>query len=106
MKSLFQDKQMPGRTDLNRHMNEQMILLDSLWVLARCFNGLKGPAGVNEFLKAYIYGGTVVNSRDIWRTVEEDVYIGFLVRTNLASAPSAAIPPNYIFAVDFQFSVV
>ena len=80
------------------HQNELTTLSDSLWVLSHCFAGIGGKAAMIEFVRAYVHGGTVVNSRSPIRSHDEDLHTDLFLRTNLASHRSAEMPRDYVFA--------
>ncbi|RYO07695.1 hypothetical protein AA0121_g11657 [Alternaria tenuissima] len=77
---------------------ERTILADALWVLAYSFSGSQGVPAMNEFFKAYVHGGTVVNPRSTQRTQDEDIHTGSFLKINRASHRSATMPRDYIFA--------
>jgi hypothetical protein len=90
-------------TQFYNHQNDQTSLEDSLWVLAYSFKGSVGIPGISEFLKAYINGGTVMNSNSLLRADYEDIHTGNFLKVNLASHRSATMPRDYIFATLPQF---
>lgn len=57
-----------------------------------------GKAAMIEFVRAYVHGGTVVNSRSPIRSHDEDLHTDLFLRTNLASHRSAEMPRDYVFA--------
>ncbi|CAN9289505.1 unnamed protein product [Alternaria alternata] len=81
-----------------RHRAERTILADALWVLAYSFSGSQGIPAMNDFFKAYVHGGTVINPRGAQRTQEEDIHTGSFLKVNRASHRSATMPRDYIFA--------
>ncbi|KAG7285927.1 hypothetical protein NEMBOFW57_008223, partial [Staphylotrichum longicolle] len=80
------------------------VIVDSLWVLAFCLKGIgvNGVAGITEFLRAYVYGGTIVNQNQVFKE-REDLHSGAFMAVNLASRRSATMPRDYIFATMPQF---
>ncbi|CAI9632828.1 unnamed protein product [Alternaria burnsii] len=90
--------QTTGDNDIYRHRAERLILADALWVLAYSFSGSQGIPAMNDFFKAYVHGGTVVNPRSAQRSQEEDIHTGSFLKVNRASHRSATMPRDYIFA--------
>jgi len=90
--------QTTGDNNVYRHRAERTILADALWVLAYSFSGSQGIPAMNDFFKAYVHGGTVINPRGAQRTQEEDIHTGSFLKVNRASHRSATMPRDYIFA--------
>ena len=85
--------------DFYRHQTESTTLADALWVLALSFTGRQGDSAVNEFIKAYVHGGTVVNPLRAKRRLDEDIHSEHFLENNRSSHRSATMPRDYIFAI-------
>jgi hypothetical protein len=85
------------------HQADLATLTDALWVLAYCVSGADGPSGITEFFKAYVHGGTVINSRSLLKEDHEDIHTGNVSSVNSASHRSATMPRDYIFATMTAF---
>ncbi|KAI4642646.1 uncharacterized protein J4E78_010119 [Alternaria triticimaculans] len=73
-------------------------LASALFILAQSFCGSIGENAIDEFLKAYVHGGTVVNPHSAKRGADEDIHSNGFVEANRASHRSATMPRDYIFA--------
>ena len=84
-------------------MNKCATLSDELLVLAYSLSGSKGKFAVDESIKAYVHGGTIVNPRNAKRSQHEDIHSNGFVSAHRSSHRSATMPRDYIFATMTSF---
>lgn len=97
-KKLAVREQALGDSDIYRHQTDIQTIALNLKKLANSFCGSQSNTFIDEFVKAYVHGGTVVNPRSAKRSQHEDIHSGGFLLANRASPRSATMPCDYIFA--------
>jgi len=80
------------------HVAERVTLMNALWNLAWSLTGSQSVTSGDEFIKAYVNCGTVVNPYSAKRSRDEDIHSRGFVQLNRGSHRSATMPRDYIFA--------
>lgn len=94
--------------DLYAERNEILVAIDSLWALAHAFHSSDGhssspKSGLEDFIHAYLFSGTITHKKLAPRGLDEDIYSGGFREEQLYSNRSATQPRDYIFATMPQF---
>jgi hypothetical protein len=104
----LQKKAESNRLDVYAERTATLWATDSLYALAQAFNppnirGSSPISGLEDFMQAYLFSGTITREKPAPRGLDEDIYSGHFREMQLYSNRSATEPRDYIFATMPQF---